>query len=127
MHKRAGYFTRRKILKNVNFLDLTPIRNYDHELDEDELVVVLIPRFTGFLGSRILQPHLKHPYMKMSLDELGSATWMLSDGKHTVRQICKELKQKFGDKIHPAEDRVTRFLSQLYLKKLILFNEILKK
>jgi hypothetical protein len=126
MHKRAGYYQRRRILKKANFLDLTPIHNYNYETDAAGQVTILIPRFTDSIGKRLLQPRLKHPFMKLSLDEFGSATWILSDGRRNVREICNQLKKQFGERIEPAEDRVTRFLSQLYMKKIIVFAEILK-
>jgi hypothetical protein len=126
MHKRVGYYKRRKILSKANFLDLTPIHNYNYETNAAGQVTILIPRFTDWLGKHLLQPRLKHPFMKLSLDDLGSATWILSDGRRNVKEICNQLKKQFGKRIEPAEDRVTRFLSQLYMKKIILFKEILK-
>jgi hypothetical protein len=127
MHKQVGYFKRRKILKNANFLTLTPIRRFDHKTNDQGIVTVLVPRFKDYLGKRLLQPRLKYPYITLELDELGSDTWLLSDGKRDVREICRILKEKYQENIHPAEDRVTRFFSHLYMQKLITFNEILKK
>jgi len=53
MHKQVGYFKRRKILKNANFLTLTPIQKFDHKVDENGIVTVLIPRFKDYLGKKI--------------------------------------------------------------------------
>lgn len=127
MLKQVGHFKRRKILKNANFLSLTPIRKFEHKEEENGTITVLIPRFKGFIGSRLLQPRLKYPYMTLELDSLGTDTWLLADGKHNVKQICNLLKEKYAEKIEPAEERVTKFLSGLYMQKLITFNEILKK
>ena len=96
-----------------------------HELEADGTVKVLVPKFTGRLLGRWLQKRVKHPYMALSLDELGSATWLRCDGNHTVRQICQALKGSFGEKASQAEDRVTTFLSALYQKNLITFREVL--
>ncbi len=52
MHKEAGYFEKKKILKNANFLELTPFRWYKYETDEEGNVVILIPGFTGFFGQK---------------------------------------------------------------------------
>lgn len=127
MYKEFGNTQKKKILRNANFLDLKPLRKYPHEMDDEGNATVLIPRFTSYLGKRFLQPRLKHPYIKLSLDEPGTQTWLQADGKTTVRDICQNLKTQLGDKIHPAEERVTRFFSQLYMRKLITFTEILKK
>jgi len=126
MVKKVGYFARRRILKNANFLDLSPLALFGHELDTQGNVVILIPRFQGFLFSRILQPRLKNPYIKLELDDLGTATWLMLNGKTSVRNICSTLRQQKGSAAEPVEDRVTRFLSQLYAQKLIVFTEILK-
>lgn len=125
MHKSVGYFGRKKILRHSNFLDLTPMVQHRHERGSDGTVKVLVPKFTGRLLGRWLQNRVKHPHMTLSLDELGSATWLLCDGDHTVRQICQALKGSFGDKASQAEDRVTTFLSALYQKNLITFREVL--
>lgn len=127
MYKKVGFFKRREILKNANFLDLTPLPAFGHEMEEEGTVRVLIPRFQGKLSSKLLQPRLKSPYIKLSLDELGSAVWLACDGKQNVRTICDTLREQLGEKIEPAEDRITRFLSQLYNKDLIIFREIIKE
>ncbi|MFW5663537.1 MAG: PqqD family protein [bacterium] len=126
MYKELGYFTKKKILRKANFLELTPVRKFQHETDEEGNVVILIPRFTGFFGKKLLQPRLRYPYIKLSLDEAGSITWLLADGNTPINAICLHAEKKLGDKISPATDRVTTFFSQLYMRKLITFKEILK-
>jgi hypothetical protein len=127
MYKKAGFFKRREVLKHANFLDLTPQPQHQHEMEEEGIVRVLIPRFQGKISSLLLQPRLKSPYIKLSLDELGSAVWLQCDGKQNVRTICSKLREQMGEKIEPAEDRITRFLSQLYNQDLIIFREIIKE
>ncbi len=125
MVKETGYYKKRRILKQANFLDLTPVRKYAHELDQQGNMVILVPRFTGFVGKRWIQPRLKNPWIKVSLDPIGSTTCKLADGKNTVRQICTLAENELGEKIQPVHDRVTTFFSQLYMRKLITFREIL--
>lgn len=125
MIKQLGYFGRRKVLRNANFLDLTPLTTHTHEIEADGSVKVFIPKFRGMILGRLLQSRVKHPWMTMSLDEAGTATWLLCDGKRNVRSICQELRHKLGDKTEPTEERVTTFLSQLYKNKIITFKEIL--
>ncbi|MFO7997514.1 MAG: PqqD family protein [Bacteroidales bacterium] len=126
MYKRVGYFQQKKILRNSNFLDLTPLVQHRHEMEGGGTVRVLVPKFSGPLLGDFLQKRVKQPYMTLSLDEPGSATWLLCDGSRSVRQICQALKNQFGEKIHPVEDRVTSFLSQLYKKNLIVFREVIR-
>lgn len=126
MYKKLGYFKRRDVLRHSNFLDLTPLPLHTHELEEAGTVRVLIPRFRGKISGKLLQPRLKNPYIKLSLDELGSAVWAACDGQKDVRTICREMREQLGEKIEPAEDRITRFLSQLYNQDLLIFREIIK-
>jgi hypothetical protein len=126
MHKRLGYFRRTRILKHANFLELTPMQQHNYRMESDGTATILIPKFTGWLASRILQPRVKHKYITLALDELGTATWLLCDGHQSVKTICKALKAKFGDKIRPAEQRITTFLSQLYKDNIIIFKEIVQ-
>jgi hypothetical protein len=127
MYKKVGYFKRRKILKQANFLDLHPIARHGHEMEEEGTVRVLIPRFKNKFWHKLMQSSKRSPYIKLSLDELGSATWLMMDGKNDVRTMCRILREQKGEKIEPAQERITRFLSQLYQQDLIIFREIIKE
>lgn len=126
-YREAGYFEKRRLLKSANFLKLTPVRRHEFRVEEDGMVTVMVPKFSGWLSSKILQPFVRHPYIYLSLDEAGSATWHLCDGNRNVETICLALKQTLGEKVHPTEDRVTTFLSRLYKDKIITFREIIRQ
>ncbi|MBX3042552.1 MAG: PqqD family protein [Candidatus Kapabacteria bacterium] len=110
----------------MNYLDLTPYRKYNHSLKEDGLIDVLVPRFTDKILGKILQPKLKNPYIRANLDELGSAAWLEIDGKRKVGEIINLLDSSLGDKIQPAQQRVTLFLSYLHRNGFINFKEFNK-
>jgi hypothetical protein len=111
-------------LTKVNYLELTPVPLFEHIKEEDGKVSVLIPRFTNKLLVRIIVPRLKSPYVKTLLDEYGSHVWGEIDGKQKVSDISNSLREKFGEKAEPAEERVTKFLTQLYKYKFVTFKEI---
>ena len=118
-----NFFKRRKIFKTANYLDLTPVIIFESKESEDGLVTILIPRFKSkFMNKYIVREKAKYIYLK--LDELGSATWNEVDGKKNVGQICENLKEKLGDKLTHAEERITKFLSILYNNRHISFKEI---
>jgi hypothetical protein len=123
----VNFFQRRKILKGTSYLDVTPICKYQHvHLEESGLVNVLIPKFKNpFFKSFV--PRHKSQNITINLDEFGSATWLLIDGKKNVGTICNELDEKFGERIHPVVERITKYFTLLYTNKLITFQEILKK
>ncbi|KAF0153287.1 MAG: hypothetical protein FD143_364 [Ignavibacteria bacterium] len=119
-----NFFKRRKILTSTSAFDLTPLKLAAHEINDDNLVTVLFPKFENKFAIKYFQPKLKSPFIKLKLDELGSAVWLAIDGKKKVGVIAKELVEVFGDKIRPVEERLPNFLTQLYEQKLITFEEL---
>ena len=117
---------KKKGLSDINYLDLTPGRLYQHVMEENGKVSVLIPRFTNKLLVKTLAPMLKSPFVKTKFDEFGSQVWLEIDGKKKVLDISTNLRQMFGDRIEPVEERLTKFLTQLYNYKFVSFNEIKK-
>jgi hypothetical protein len=121
-----SFFERRKILKSTSMLALTPFRKIEHKVEEDGNITLLYPKFKNKGVSKYMLGN-RSPYIKMKLDELGTATWLLIDGKTRVEKIALELSEKFGEKINPVHDRLGKFLSQLYNNKYISFKEVQKK
>ncbi len=119
-----SFSQRRRILKNANYLDLRPLRLHKDEIGEDNLVTILIPKFKNKIALKFIVPKLKSPEIKLKLDEIGSQTWLLLDGNKTVREISSILLNKFGEKIEPVNQRLTKFLTGLYEQRLITFQEI---
>jgi hypothetical protein len=115
---------RKKILKSVNTLDLTPIKLYSEEADKDELVTVIVPKFKNKIAVKLVSPRLKSDHFKIKLDKFGSAVWSKLNGKTKVDQIIKELKKKFGDEIQEENERTIKFIFQLYEQGFISFKEL---
>lgn len=115
---------RKKILKNTNTLDLTPIKLYSEETDNNDLVTVIIPKFKNKIAVKFVSPKLKSDHFRVKLDNFGSAVWLKMDGKTTVDKIINDIKKKFGDEIIEAEERITKFIFQLYSQGFISFKEI---
>lgn len=115
---------RKKILKNVNTLDLTPIKLHTEEIDEKELVTVIVPKFRNEIAKKFIVPKLKSADFRINLDKFGSAVWVNMDGNKKVYEIINNVTKKFGNEIQQAEERVTKFIFQLYDQKLISFTEL---
>lgn len=120
-----NFFQRRALLKKTNFLDLTPISIVSKEINDKHIVTLLVPRFKRGLAQKHIVPRLKNPNIRIKLDELGSATWLAIDGQKNVNEIVNALTLELGDKIQPATERITQFLSLSYQQKLITFKEIM--
>ncbi len=123
----VGFFERRRILKNTNALDLIPIRVHKHQIEENGNVTILIPKFKSKKLTYFLIPERKAKNVSIHLDELGSAVWLSIDGKKNANSICKELTDKLGEKIFPADERVVKFLSGLFHNRYITFQQIEKE
>lgn len=121
-----SFTERRKILKKANYLELHPVRLQKEEIDDENFVTILIPKFKNPVLVKYLVPKMKSPDIKLKLDELGSAAWILMDGKKNVALVASLLTEKFGEKIQPVNERLTKFLTGLYEQRLITFQEINK-
>jgi len=122
-----NFFQRRKFFKKANALDLTPLRLLGHTLREDAKVSVMMPRFHSTIWGPLLQPRTSRKFVPIKLDELGSATWLLIDGKRSVADICHELRERYPENpglIQDLEERVSKFIFLLYDQRYITFREI---
>ena len=115
---------RKKILKNANTLELTPIKMYSDEKNEEDLITVIVPKFKNKYAVKFLSPKLKSDHFKIKLDKFGSAVWEDINGKTKVEMIIKNVKNKFGDDLPNEEERITKFIFQLYTQGFISFKEL---
>lgn len=119
-----NFWQRRRILKGANYLELTPLRRYEHSSDEQKIVTILVPRFESAFLKNMTKSRNKSEFVNFKLDKLGSQTWLFIDGASTVGQVCNRLNDVFGEELVECEARVSKFLTQLYLNKFISFKEI---
>ena len=115
---------RKKILKNANTLELTPIKMYSDEKNEEELITVIVPKFKNKFAVKFISPKLKSDHFKIKLDKFGSAVWLQINGSARVEKIIKNVKDKFGDDLLQEEERITKFIFQLYTQGFISFKEL---
>jgi hypothetical protein len=121
-----NFFQRRKILKELNYMDATPVRCCDFETGDDGIVTLVVPKFKNKkFNDFMFRPARR--FFRISLDELGSAVWLGIDGHGSVAAICGKMVEKFGDRINPVEQRVTKFFTTLYEARYISFKEIEEK
>lgn len=108
----------------VNVLDVIPVhRDYiQYSLDpETGCIELRIPRFKRRWVQRILLPKTMSPYIKISLEEHGSAVWSLIDGSNRVSDIIKKLAAHFENE-EGYESRVVTYLYQLQKDGFIRFH-----
>jgi hypothetical protein len=125
----VNFFKRRKILKKSNALDLVPMRLLDHEQREEGKLNILLPRFRRPWLAGYLAPLNKERFIRIKLDQFGSSTWLLIDGKKNVREISGALENEYPKQLDPpteTSDRVNKFMSVLYQQRFISFQQLQK-
>ena len=79
-----------------NLLDTIPVCAGDVRTEwEGECAVLILPRFRKAWMQRWLLPKSLSPYVRMPLEEHGTAVWRLVDGQRTVREIIELLAPHF--------------------------------
>ena len=96
-----------------NLLELTPLRTASWSEDAGR-VVVEIPAPSrpwrapfAWLSSRMSSKRLR-------LDEVGSLAWTLLDGRRTAGEVAVELRERFGERVEPAEERLGILMRSLH-------------
>jgi len=51
---------------------------------------------------------------RVRLDDIGSLAWSCMDGQRTVAELAACLRDRFGERVEPAEQRVIQFVQQLH-------------
>lgn len=107
-----------------NIANCVPRPLVGHEVDEESgIVKLLVPRFKA-RWMQWVQKRLKNPYIRVGLDEVGSATWQLIDGKRTVLQIGEVMVEKFGEeKMKPVNERLGLFFGTLRRNKFVEWDD----
>jgi hypothetical protein len=108
------FIKKRNEFVGQNLFELKPFRNFEYEVQEDEKITLLIPKFRGKILGKYLQPIINKKFYKVKLDKLGSFVWTNCDGSTTVYEIAERFKQNFGDTVEKADERVAKFIQQMY-------------
>ncbi|MFZ1731501.1 MAG: PqqD family protein [Bacteroidota bacterium] len=97
----------------LNLLELVPRRKREFEVDENNVVTVMMPRFENPWMLKSFVPRWKSPYVRTKLDDVGSFVWLQCDGETPVEIIAERMREHFGEKIEPAHERLKFFFQML--------------
>jgi hypothetical protein len=102
-----------KSKKQENLLEFIPRHSVDWEKNDDNRIILLVPKFQKpFLVKHVL-PRLKNPNMRVTLDDFGTFVWKNIDGEKSVHQIGAALHDQFGENVEPVFERLGMFIRQL--------------
>lgn len=99
--------------EKYNLLEVIPSKA-EHITTEKEgnLAVIAFPRFKRNWVRKLLLPKRMSPYIRVRLEEHGTAVWQLIDGERTVGEIVSLLAGHFNNEPN-YQSRVTTFITQL--------------
>lgn len=103
----------------ASWTDVVAKHAIDWEEGPDGGAVLLVPRFRKGPLARWLQPKLKRPNMRVKLDEIGSFAWRRMDGETPFGAIAGAMREHFGEKVEPAEERLEKFYTILCRDKFV--------
>ena len=107
--------------EKINLLDVVPcIGEHIVTEKEGELSVIAFPRFKNKFMQKYFIPKSMPPFIRIHLEEHGTAVWDLIDGRRTVREIVEALADHFNHEENYGS-RVTIFLSQMQAKEIIVY------
>ncbi len=98
-----------------------PVRRFDFEEREGDLIRVIIPKFGKGRIGRVMEKIAIHTEDKLNLDDLGSFVYRHCDGTKTMSEIAQLLREHFGEKVEPSEDRLELFIREMFKRELIAF------
>jgi hypothetical protein len=95
------------------FLQYKPIRQaYEWTEDKEGHVSIKVPKFTSNLGKTFCKLIRKNQIFEANMDDIGSVVWKMSTGKHTVKDILRELEKHHKDE-KDLDQRLFLFLQQM--------------
>jgi hypothetical protein len=107
--------------KEENLLDLIPEIICRWEKNQEGKIYLLVPRFRSPLLRKIGMKFGRSEWVRIILDEKGTKSWGLINGKRSVHEIGELLEKEMGDSVKPVYDRLSQFITILFKNKFIVF------
>ncbi len=108
-------------LEGVNLLELAPTRVAEWKEIGGRVVLHRPTPTRG--GPAGLLDRLLHALSarRIRLDETGSFVWQRLDGERTVGEVAQALRERFGEAVEPAEERLGRLIRALRREGLVAY------
>ncbi len=103
----------------VAFWNACPRRLLDWRDLDDRRCVVLRPKFGEGRIGRWLASKLGDSFYRIRLDDVGTFIWKACDGETPLTEISERLRQEFGERVEPAEERLARFVQSMLRSRMI--------
>ena len=93
-------------LEGVNLLGLAPSRVAEWEETEGRVVVLRPSPTSAGLRGLMDRFFFRMSASRIKLDEVGSFVWLRLNGERTVGELAGLLREEFGERVNPAEERL---------------------
>ena len=77
------------------------------------------PKFGEGRIGRWFASKLGDPCYHIRLDDVGTFIWKACDGGTPLTDIARRLRDEFGDRVEPAEERLARFVQSMLRSRMI--------
>lgn len=96
----------------LNFGTVRPRRLLEWS-EEEGRCVLLRPRLGGSRLGRWAARIFDDPHYRIRLDDVGSLIWKACDGHTSLADIAGRMRDRFGDRVEPADERLAAFIRRL--------------
>ena len=87
--------------------------------EEDDRCVLLRPRFGTTRVARWVARLGTDPHYRIRLDEVGTLVWKACDGHTSLADIVGRMRERFGDRVEPADQRLSQFIRKMLKGRMI--------
>ena len=96
-----------------------PHRMLEWREGEDGRCILLRPKFGRSSVGRWLASRVAEPHYRIRLDEVGTFVWKACDGETSVASIADRMREEFGPRAEPAEQRLAMFVSKMLRARML--------
>ena len=87
--------------------------------EQDDRCVLLRPRLGSTRLARWVAGLGGDAYYRIRLDEVGTLVWKACDGHTSLADIVMRMRERFGDRVEPADQRLARFMRKMLRGRMI--------
>ena len=102
----------------LDFLTVRPRRLLEWR-EEDGRCVLLRPRLGSGRLARWVASLGGDAYYRIRLDEVGTLIWKSCNGRTSLADIVIRMRDRFGDGVEPADQRLARFVRTMLKGKML--------
>ncbi len=105
-------------------MDLIPIPDSGITFREEESgCITLLVHRKGFFDRLAQKLVHKSDTSEIELDEMGSFIWKLLDGRTTVYELGKPVREQFGEAAEPLYERIVKYMQILNSYRFVKFSK----